>query len=176
MLFVKNAVEIARRNMYNDFNIPYQEGHFMQNNSLLALSGVYHIKERLLSRLLKRHGMEHLSPAQGRILMVLWEQDDIPVRRLAALTSLDKSTLSLSLSRMEQFGIIRRTGDTNDRRVVRVTLTEEGRTLRKSCMAAMQELECMLYKDVSQQDKEVFLRVLEQIFENAYEQEQNLII
>ena len=148
----------------------------MQNNSLLALSGVYHIKERLFSRLLRRHGMEHLSPAQGRILMALWEQDDIPVRKLAALTSLDKSTLSLSLSRMEQFGIVRRAGDTNDRRVVRVKLTEEGRTLRQSCVKAMQELEVMLFEDIPQEDKDVFLRVLQQVFENACEQEQNHII
>ena len=68
----------------------------MKENSLLALSGVYHIKERLFSRLLRRHGMENISPAQSRILMAVWEQDDIPVRQLAALTSLDKSTLSLS--------------------------------------------------------------------------------
>ena len=144
----------------------------MQNKSLLALSGVYHIKERLFSRLLKRHGMENLSPAQGRILMALWEQNDIPVRQLASLTSLDKSTLSLSLSRMEQFGIVRRTGDSADRRVVRVTLTDSGRALRASCMEAMQELEEILYRDIPQQDKDVFLRVLGQIFENAYEQEQ----
>ena len=92
----------------------------MKENSPLALSGVYHIKERLFSRLLRQHGMESISPAQSRILMALWEQDDIPVRQLAALTSLDKSTLSLSLSRMEQFGIVQRTGDPMDRRVVRV--------------------------------------------------------
>ena len=148
----------------------------MQNNSLLALSGVYHIKERLFSRLLRRHGMEHLSPAQSRILMALWEQDDIPVRKLASLTSLDKSTLSLSLSRMEQFGIVKRMGDTSDRRVVRVKLTEEGRTLRQSCVKAMQELEVMLFEDIPQEDKDVFLRVLQQVFENACEQEQNHII
>ena len=148
----------------------------MQNNSLLALSGVYHIKERLFSRLLRRHGMENLSPAQGRILMALWEQDDIPVRKLASLTSLDKSTLSLSLSRMEQFGIVKRMGDTSDRRVVRLKLTDNGRMLRQSCVKAMQELEVMLYKDIPQDEKDTFLRVLEQIFENAYEQEQNHII
>ena len=148
----------------------------MQNNSLLALSGVYHIKERLFSRLLRRHGMENLSPAQGRILMALWEQDDIPVRQLAVLTSLDKSTLSLSLSRMEQYGIVQRLGDTADRRVVRVKLTDNGRMLRQSCVKAMQELEVMLYKDIPQDEKDTFLRVLEQIFENAYEQEQNHII
>lgn len=30
----------------------------MKENSLLALSGVYHIKERVFSRLLRRHGMK----------------------------------------------------------------------------------------------------------------------
>ena len=148
----------------------------MQNNSLLALSGVYHIKERLFSRLLRRHGMEHLSPAQSRILMALWEQDDIPVRKLASLTSLDKSTLSLSLSRMEQFGIVKRMGDTSDRRVVRVKLTDDGRTLRQSSVKAMQELEIMLFENIKQEDKEIFLQVLEQVYENANDQEQNHII
>ena len=144
----------------------------MQNNSLLALSGVYHIKERLFSRLLRRHGMDHLSPAQGRILMALWEQDDIPVRQLAALTSLDKSTLSLSLSRMEQYGIVQRLGDTADRRVVRVKLTDRGRELLHSCVNAMQELEEILFENIPDEDKAAFLRVLEQVYVNATEQEQ----
>ena len=144
----------------------------MQDNSLLALSGVYHIKERLFSRLLRRHGMENLSPAQSRILMALWEQDDIPVRQLAGLTSLDKSTLSLSLSRMEQFGIVQRTGDAFDRRVVRVKLTEHGKTYRQACTAAMKELTAILYRDIDAEDLKVFLRVLDQIFENVSAQEQ----
>lgn len=102
----------------------------MQDKSLFALSGVYHIKERLLTRLLRRHGLGRLSPAQGRILMALYEQDDIPVRKLSEMTSLDKSTLSLSLTRMEQFGLVERSGDEKDRRVVRVKLTRSGRSHR----------------------------------------------
>lgn len=144
----------------------------MQDNSLLALSGVYHIKERLFSRLLRQHGIENLSPAQSRILMALWEQDDIPVRQLAGLTSLDKSTLSLSLSRMEQFGIVQRIGDAFDHRVVRIKLTEHGQTYRQACTAAMKELTAILYRGIDAEDLEVFLRVLDQIFENASAQEQ----
>lgn len=144
----------------------------MKENSLLALSGVYHIKERLFSRLLRRHGMENFSPAQSRILMALWEQDDIPVRQLVALTSLDKSTLSLSLSRMEQFGIVRRSGDPMDRRIVRVKLTEHGRTYRAVCDAAMRDMEEILYRGIDEADQEVFQRVLNRILLNLTEQEQ----
>ncbi len=144
----------------------------MQDNSLLALSGVYHIKERLFSRLLRRHGMEKLSPAQGRILMALWEQDDIPVRQLAFLTSLDKSTLSLSLSRMEQFGIILRSGDASDRRIVRVRLTEHGKKYRHACAAAMEELTEILFRGIPASERTTFLQVLTQMFDNVSAQEQ----
>ena len=144
----------------------------MKENSLLALSGVYHIKERLFSRLLRRHGMENISPAQSRILMALWEQDDIPVRQLAALTSLDKSTLSLSLSRMEQFGIVQRAGDPMDRRIVLVKLTEHGKTYRTVCAEAMHDMEAILYRGIDEADLEVFQRVLDRVLLNLTEQEQ----
>lgn len=147
----------------------------MQDKSLFALSGVYHIKERLLTRLLRRHGLGRLSPAQGRILMALYEQDDIPVRKLSEMTSLDKSTLSLSLTRMEQFGLVERSGDEKDRRVVRVKLTRSGRSHRQACNEAMRELIDILYRGVTDEEREVFLRVLNQLFENVSEQERSAI-
>lgn len=147
----------------------------MQDKSLFALSGVYHIKERLLTRLLRRHGLGRLSPAQGRILMALYEQDDIPVRKLSEMTSLDKSTLSLSLTRMEQFGLVERSGDEKDRRVVRVKLTRSGRSHRQACYEAMQEMSDILYCGVTNEERGVFLRVLNQLFENVSEQERSAI-
>ena len=148
----------------------------MKKNSLPALSGVYHIKERLYSRLLRRRGLDNLSPAQGRILMALWEQDDIPVRQLAELTSLDKSTLSLSLSRMEQNGIVQRAGDPTDRRIVRVKLTEHGKTYRSVCEETMRDMEEILYRGMDASDVEVFQRVLDQMLLNLTEQESTLCI
>ena len=148
----------------------------MKKNSLLTLSGVYHIKERLYSRLLRRRGLDNLSPAQGRILMALWEQDDIPVRQLAELTSLDKSTLSLSLSRMEQNGIVQRAGDPTDRRIVRVKLTEHGKTYRSVCEETMRDMEEILYRGIDAADVEVFQRVLDQMLLNLTEQESTLCI
>lgn len=147
----------------------------MQDKSLFALSGVYHIKERLLTRLLRRHGLGRLSPAQGRILMALYEQDDIPVRKLSEMTSLDKSTLSLSLTRMEQFGLVERSGDEKDRRVVRVKLTRSGHSHRQACHEAMQEMSDILYCGVTNEERGVFLRVLNQLFENVSEQERSAI-
>ncbi len=116
--------------------------------------------------------MEKVSPAQSRILVVLWERDEISARELSTLTSLDKSTLSLSLSRMEQMGIVRRTVDAGDRRVVRISLTEHGKAFRPICVWAMNELTDILYRGVEAQDAEVFRRVLAQVFRNLSDQEQ----
>jgi len=48
---------------------------------------------------------------------------------------LDSSTLTPLLKRLEQGGQIRRERDTEDERVVRVRLTEQGRTLRSRAQA-----------------------------------------
>lgn len=143
----------------------------MLQSPLLALSGVYHVKERLFSKLLKEHGIQHMSPAQTRILMALWAKDDVPVRHLAEVTSLDKSTLSLSLTRMEKIGVIQRVGDTIDRRVVRVQLTDLGKSFKEGCKGTMNELSEILFSDISEEEMQVFTSVLKKMFANLSSQE-----
>lgn len=145
----------------------------MLQSSLLELSGVYHIKERIFTKLLKTNGLEHMSPAQTRILMALWVKDNVPVRRLSEITSLDKSTLSLSLTRMEQNGLLMRSGDPLDRRVVRVRLTDKGLSIKTHCANAMGELTNILYHDIEPEKLEVFLDVLRQVLQNVSSLEQS---
>ena len=72
---------------------------------------------------------------------------------------------------MEQNGVILRGGDPVDRRVVRVKLTELGRSYRSSCDQAMKELADILYDQIPPDELEMFLSVLRRIFENISHQE-----
>ena len=85
-----------------------------------------------------------LNPAVWRILVVLWEHDDLSHRDLSDLTSIDVSTLSRVSSGVQRRGLIRRKRTKEDQRTVRVTLTDKGRELVKlaipsalSCQAAI---------------------------------------
>jgi len=67
---------------------------------------------------------------QYLVLLVLWEEDDVPVKFLGERLALDSATLTPLLKRLEQQGIVARERDENDERVVRISLTAAGRALR----------------------------------------------
>lgn len=73
----------------------------------------------------------HLTYTQYLVMLVLWEQDDITVSEICRRLYLDNGTVSPLLKKMEQEGLVRRTRSEEDERVVRVSLTEEGKVLQE---------------------------------------------
>jgi DNA-binding MarR family transcriptional regulator len=72
-----------------------------------------------------------LSFAQYRLLRRLAEAPDgLPAGRLAALAEVSSATITQMLDSLEKAGIAQRTRDGDDRRVVVVALTPEGRRLQ----------------------------------------------
>ena len=78
-------------------------------------------------RLLERWGLTY---PQYLVLVELWTQGPRSVRQLGDDLALDSGTLSPLLRRMETAGIITRSRDQADGRVVTVDLTARGQELR----------------------------------------------
>ncbi|MBU6449626.1 MAG: MarR family transcriptional regulator [Rhodospirillales bacterium] len=72
-----------------------------------------------------------LTYPQYLVMTVLWEEDDQSVGQLGTKLSLESSTLTPLLKRMEADGLLSRHRDKQDERVVRVKLTEPGDKLRE---------------------------------------------
>ena len=72
-----------------------------------------------------------LTYTQYIALMVLWETDGISVKSLGEKLLLDSGTLTPMLKSMEQKGLVERKRDGKDERVLRVFLTEEGRSMQE---------------------------------------------
>lgn len=72
---------------------------------------------------------------QYLVLLVLWEQDDRTVSELGDRLFLDSGTLTPLLKRMEAAGLVDRRRDDTDERVVRITLTDDGRALERRARA-----------------------------------------
>jgi len=79
---------------------------------------------------------------QYLVLLVLWEKDDVSVKALGARLALDSATLTPLLKRLEQQGIVRRTRDPEDERVVRIALTKAGKALRAKAEKVPLSLAC----------------------------------
>lgn len=71
-----------------------------------------------------------LTYPQYLVMLVLWREDGPTVRALGEQLHLNSGTLTPMLKRMEQAGLVRRSRDRKDERLVRTELTDAGRDLR----------------------------------------------
>ena len=69
---------------------------------------------------------------QARVLRCLDGEDPAMVTELAEFVGVTPATMSLSLQRLEREGLVHRSRDPEDRRVVNVRLTELGDLVRES--------------------------------------------
>jgi DNA-binding MarR family transcriptional regulator len=99
------------------------------------IAAVLHAFDRILRAGRIRHvadpdGGPHVSAHQAGILAYLDEEDPTMVGELADHLGVTASTMSLTLTRLELAGYIRRDRDPADRRVMNVRLTEAGGRVR----------------------------------------------
>lgn len=83
-----------------------------------------------------------LTYPQYLTLLVLWERDDRLVGEIGEALSLDSGTLTPLLKRLETAGHIVRTRDAADERRVRITLTQQGRSLRARAVRIPERIAC----------------------------------
>lgn len=98
------------------------------------------------------HAMRHwpsgrLSLVHLNVLVVLDADGPLPMRGLAEALDVSQASATGIVDRMEQRGLVARDRDTEDRRIVRVALTDQGRELiagtaaeRRDHLARMLEL------------------------------------
>ena len=83
---------------------------------------------RLYRPVLSKLGLTY---PQYLVMLALWETSPRTVGALGEALYLDSGTLTPLLKRMEQAGLVERRRDPDDERRVQVSLTEDGRALRK---------------------------------------------
>ena len=72
---------------------------------------------------------------QYLVLMVLWEQDSLPVNDIAHRLLLETNTVTPLLQRMEKLGVVVRQRGKEDKRQQIVSLTEKGRVMEDQAYA-----------------------------------------
>lgn len=126
-----------------------------KTNGGFLISKIKQIQGRVFERLLARHGIDEFNGAQGRILFVLWESDNIPIHTLSDKTGLAKTTLTGMLDRLEASGHIRRAYDPQDRRKVNILLTEAARGLKSQYDEVSARMSELFYEGFT--DEEIIL-------------------
>lgn len=107
---------------------------------------------------------EHdVTPVQYGILKCLWTENSQTPREIATSLCLDSSTITGILDRMENKGLVMRTPDPDDRRALRVILTEQGSRLQQPVEKVMEEGNDFVLGLFSKKEQEQLMNFLERI-------------
>lgn len=135
------------------------------------ISQIKQIQGRIFGRLLTEAGIDEFNGAQGRILYVLWAEDDLPIVELARRTGLAKTTLTGMLDRLEQQGHITRCYDREDRRQVRIRLTGHARSLEERYQEVSDKMNRLFYRDFTEEEILRFDTMLDHVLKNLEAEE-----
>ena len=100
---------------------------------------------------------------QPRILDCLLDREELTQRELADLCMFDVTTMSRTLDKMEQAGLIQRNKNPVSRRSHLISLTEKGKEKGKQVREEFNWLDEMLQKGLAREELETLYRILEKI-------------
>lgn len=92
-----------------------------------------------------------LTYPQYLVLLVLWENETVTVKRLGELLWLDSGTLTPLLKRMETNGLVERKRSSKDERIVDVLLTDKGKKLE----AQAEKIPLAIKKELKMSDEQL---------------------
>ncbi len=106
-----------------------------------------------------------LTPPQYFVFNALWMGDGVSAGELGKRVSLDGSTLTGIIDRMERNGYAERRPNPDDRRSVLIFLTPKARDLGPRILEFADELDAALRQPFSQEEMDTFQRVLRALAE-----------
>jgi DNA-binding MarR family transcriptional regulator len=109
----------------------------LSNQVCFALYATQHAMTRVYRPLLERLGLTY---PQYIVMLLLWEEDGPAVKGLGDRLGLDSGTLTPLLKRLEGQGLVRRTRDPVDERIVRIHLSPEGKALREKAVCMPEQI------------------------------------
>lgn len=107
-----------------------------------------------------------LTYTQYITMLVMWEHGSISVKEIGRLLYLDSGTLTPVLKKLESKGLLSRRRDETDERLLIVTLTDEGREMRKKALSVPAQMSlCVSLTDIEKQELCALLKKLLSCFE-----------
>ena len=140
-----------------------------QKKGGFLIAKIHQLSQRIFAKILQKANLTELNPAQGRIMFVLWQEDNISIHELSKRTLLSKSTLTSMLDRLEQSGFIKRVPSRTDRREILIQLTNKDKNFQAKYVEVSKDMIMIYYNNFTEQEINIFEKYLERILDNLIE-------
>lgn len=107
-----------------------------------------------------------LGQGQPRILRTLYVRGPMTQRELADLCHLDVTTMSRTLDRLEENGLLVRCRDSNSRRSYQIRLTESGSILASEVVECFSKIDEKICRGFTPEELELFLEYIYRVINN----------
>lgn len=105
----------------------------------------------------------NITPVQYGVLQCLWDKGSQTPTKIGNVLSLDGSTITGILARLENKALIMRNTCIGDRRTIKVELTEKGSKLREPIGKIIEEVNIEVLKQFSSEEKNQLKEFLKRI-------------
>jgi MarR family transcriptional regulator, 2-MHQ and catechol-resistance regulon repressor len=113
---------------------------------------------------ISNHGMRM---SDFEILEALYHKDKLTVREVSEAVLINTGSITYVIDKLEKKGLIERSNCKDDRRVVYIQITEEGKKLMDTIFPAHQRVIEDLFEGISEQEKDTVIKVLKHVGKKA---------
>lgn len=121
--------------------------------------------DRLSRRLARAYADEGISIPEWRVLAVISQEPRMAARDVAARTPMDKMAVSRAVAALEDKGLVTRSEDDDDRRVLVLALSREGREVFNRIARRAIAFERRLLERLNKDERRCFRAALDRLDE-----------
>lgn len=134
--------------------------YYLISRASLAITAV-------LKKELTKVGAGEVRVSYLGVLLALWNADDCKIGDLGRRAGLEPSTMTGVLDRMVRDGLVERGPDPDDRRALRIRLTDAGRAIQQPILAAIDATMVRAMRGVDEADQEQIKASLRRVLANT---------
>jgi len=102
----------------------------------------------------------NITATQAMVIRFLYDEEGVTSIELGKKTELDSSTMTGILDRLETAGLIARKDNLDDRRSIRIFLTDKGKATGKEVAARMETANNEFFKRMKKEDEKELRRII----------------
>lgn len=132
-------------------------------NLLSLVSKVHEKGNRFIIQELKRNGVVGIVPSHGDILMCLYQNGRMSMKDISDKIRRTKPTVTVLIDKLEKLGLVERQPSETDNRSTNILLTQKGQEFKPVFEKISEDLNNMLYQNLSEQESDILENLLQKI-------------
>ena len=124
------------------------------------------VMHKMMNRAQEMYQEFDLNKSQAGVLFTLHRSDSMSQKELAARLNVTPPSITASIQKMERDGYLTRHPDPKDQRVMRLSLTEKGKSCIQGVWTVAQQMEELMFCNMTGEEGALLKRLLLQISDN----------